>query len=215
MPAKRFIPPRTRPSARRDAKLIIIAAEGTKTEKRYFDDLASFCDNPRIHVEVLERLNAASAPAHVLAQLDAFCRRYAIRRRYDELWLVIDVDRWGERNLSDVSTLCGQKHYFLAISNPCFELWLLLHLRSLESYEIGIQDEFRLNRSTGNRTRLDIEIVHLLGSYNKSDLDTTPFLPLVRTAIDNARQCDLHPEHRWPNDLGTRVYLLAEKIVAP
>jgi len=38
MPLKRFIPP-TRRSGNRDAKLIIIAAEGTNTEKKYFDDL--------------------------------------------------------------------------------------------------------------------------------------------------------------------------------
>ncbi len=215
MPAKRFIPPRTRPSARRDAKLVIIAAEGTKTEKLYFDDLASTYYNPRIHVEVLDRPTLASAPAHIMEQLDRFCRRYSVRLGYDDLWLVIDVDHWRQETLSEIAALCLQKAYSLAVSNPCFELWLLLHLHTLDDFSLGTLDEFRINRTIGNRTRLEIELVDLLGSFNKSNLDTSPFLPRVRIAIENARRCDLHPEHRWPNDLGTRVYLLAEKIIAP
>ena len=56
MPEKRSFKPRTRPHGNRDANLIIIASEGTETEKRYFEDLAAAYSNTKIHVEVLERL---------------------------------------------------------------------------------------------------------------------------------------------------------------
>lgn len=141
MPQKRSFRPRARRSGVRDAKLVVIAAEGQKTEKVYFDDLAYTFHNPRIHVEVLERLNS-------------FRRQYKLRPDYDQLWLVLDVDRWGERKL-----------------------------------------------------------LMLLGSYNKSAPDTSVFLPHVQLAIGRAKNLDLHPEHRWPNDLGSRVYLLAEVIL--
>ncbi len=60
MPLKRFIPPTARRSGNRDAKLIIIAAEGTNTEKKYFDDLVDAYVAPNIHVEVLDRIDAGS-----------------------------------------------------------------------------------------------------------------------------------------------------------
>ncbi len=213
MPEKRFIPPRARRSGQRDARLIVIAAEGQNTERRYFEDLAEEHSNSRIHVEVLERLDSASDPVRVLRLLDSFRRKYTLRPNYDELWLVIDVDQWRDRKLSDVASLCNQKRYFMAVSNPCFEIWLLLHHKSLDEYDVETLGEFRLNRKAGDRTRLESELVRLLGRYNSSNLDTTDFLPYVEIAVERARNCDLNPGHRWPNDLGSRVYLLSEKII--
>jgi len=41
------------------------------------------------------------------------------------------------------------------------------------------------------------------------------FAARVYIAIRNARISDLNPETRWPNQLGTRVYVLVEEIVPP
>jgi hypothetical protein len=64
MASRRKFRPRTRSSGSRGLyKLVIIATEGTHTEKRYFEDMASqYYHNPRVHVEVLERLTNASSP---------------------------------------------------------------------------------------------------------------------------------------------------------
>jgi hypothetical protein len=215
MQSKRFLP-RTRQSGNRDARLIIIAAEGSNTEKKYFEDLAASFFAPNIHVEVIDRLDAGSDPETVLAALDEFHSQYSLRSRYDELWMVIDVDRWGERKLSEVGSLCFQKNYKFAVSNPCFELWLLLHLKSLEEYPERTLQEFRKNRRPNSkhpRTRLERELVALLGSYNKGNPDTTTLLFNVKLAIERARNLDKNPEHRWPINLGTRVYLIVEKII--
>jgi hypothetical protein len=215
MPLKRFISP-TRQSGNRDAKLIIIAAEGTNTEKKYFDDLVDAYAVLNIHVEVLNRIDAGSDPESVIKALDNFRKQYSLRLGYDELWLVIDVDRWRERQLSDVGSLCAQKRYGYAVSNPCFEIWVLLHLKSLDEYSDETLQEFRENKRPNSRhprTRLELELVGLLGSYNKGNPDTTNFLGNVQVAIKRARALDINPEHRWTNDLGTRVYLIAEKIV--
>jgi len=214
MPERRLIPPRIRRSGFRDARLIIVAAEGMHTEKRYFEDLAILYANPRVHVQVLDRLDTASDPQHVMELLDEFRKIFPFKKDFDELWLVIDVDRWKERNLSKVATLCSQKSYAMAVSNPCFEVWLLLHLKILSDYDEETLNEFKENQKTGDRTRLEIELVNLLGSYNKRDPDTTQLLPHINQAIAEARRLDTHPEHRWPNDLGTRVYRLAEEIIA-
>jgi len=103
------------------------------------------------------------------------------------------------------------------VSNPCFELWLLLHLKALDEYPEEILQEFRENRRPNAkhaRTRMELELVTVLGSYSKSNPDTGQLLGNVPIAIERARALDINPEYRWPNDLGTRVYLIAEKIIA-
>jgi len=116
MPTKRSF---TRRSGFRDSRLIIIAAEGEKTESKYFNALREITSNSRVHIEVLPR-TGSSDPLQVLEELNKFNTTYQLRKSDDALWLVIDVDRWGGKKLSEVSQLCLQKGYFLAISNPAF-----------------------------------------------------------------------------------------------
>ena len=212
--AKRRFRPRTRKSANRDMRLIIIATEGTKTEPQYFTDLA-FDDRyrtPRVHIEVLEAETTASSPRHVMDRLNSFQRKYELSS-HDELWLVIDVDTWSEAMLSEVAQQALQKGYHLAVSTPCFELWLLLHLKSLDEYSDEDIQLFVTNKKTGERTRLETELVTLCGSYSKNKLETSHYIPYVETAISNAKTIDTTPEQRWINGIGTRVYLLVQSII--
>ncbi len=214
MSPKREFRPHRRKSGFREFKLIVIATEGTHTEKQYFEAMASpeHYFNPRVHIEVLDRLTEASSPKHVLELLNAFKSEYALGKE-DELWMVIDLDRWHNRELSSVAARCVQKNYKLAVSNPCFEFWLLLHFKSLDDYTDAELVEMAANRRvTKERTWLDKELVNVLGSYNKSAIEPARFLPFVDQAIIRAKVLDVSPEHRWPNTLGSRVYLLAESI---
>lgn len=101
---------RERQEAFRDARLIVIASEGKDTERIYFKALAKEYTNPRVHVHILERSEAEqnnSSPEHVLKQLNDYKEQYALEAD-DELWLVIDKDRWTEAMLSRVATECAQ-----------------------------------------------------------------------------------------------------------
>lgn len=202
-----------RKSGFRDARLIVVAAEGEETEKQYFEGLKTYVANPKIHVEVLERLDSASDPARVIALLDKFRSEYRLRKGYDQLWLVIDVDRWRSRKLAIIAKECAQKQYHLAVSNPCFEVWLLFHVQGLEAYSSERRNELFANKKEGSRTCIERELLTLLGSYNKANLDLGYFAPRASIAIQNARNSDHDPDARWPNELGSRVYLLAEVIV--
>ena len=104
---------RERLEAFRDARLIVIASEGKDTERIYFKALAKEYTNPRVHVHILERSEAEqnnSSPEHVLKQLNDYKEQYALEAD-DELWLVIDKDRWTEAMLSRVATECAQDEY--------------------------------------------------------------------------------------------------------
>lgn len=106
----------------RDARLIVIATEGSVTEKIYFDAYHS----SKVQVKVVPSASGKSSPKHVLANLDAFKAAFELEDD-DELWLVIDRDRWTPQALSSVAKRCVANGYSLGLSNPCFELWLALH----------------------------------------------------------------------------------------
>jgi hypothetical protein len=53
-------------------------------------------------------------------------------RAHDEIWCVFDVDE--HPNLAAAITLAARHGISLAISNPCMELWFLLHFEDCSSY---------------------------------------------------------------------------------
>ena len=196
---------RERQEAFRDARLIVIASEGKDTERIYFKALAKEYTNPRVHVHILERSEAEqnnSSPEHVLKQLNDYKEQYALEAD-DELWLVIDKDRWTEAMLSRVATECTQDEYMhMALSNPCIELWLLLHLVDVTSLSPEEQQQWLENRRTSRRT-----------DPYEAAYDAQMLIAHVEKAIARAKALDKKPADRWPQTLGTRVYLLAESVM--
>ncbi len=179
----------------RDAKLFVIATEGSKTECQYF----KMFQDSRIHIEILATGKANdSAPQHVIERLNEFSRKYDLGKE-DTLWLVSDVDEWGEKNLSLVCRQARQKNYQLAISNPCFEAWLCLHFGDLEPTDLTCQDL---------KKRLRV----ILGQYNSSNLQTEAFRSQVNAAIQRAKELHPDPNQNWTPTPGSHVYRVVEKI---
>ena len=185
----------TRESDRRDARLFIIATEGQETEKQYF----SLFGSPRIKVVVLPTLDNRSAPDYVLQRLKDFSQKYYLNDE-DMLWLVLDVDRWKDKKLNLVCREAKQNGYHLAISNPCFEVWLWLHLDELVTEAKTCKD-------------FEQQIRMRLGSYNKSNLELSVYRSNIADAIERAQT--LHPDsqHYWPPEQGTHVYRVVEVIL--
>lgn len=209
---------RERREAFRDARLIVIASEGKDTERIYFNALAEEYMNPRVHVHILERSDNEinnSSPEHVLKQLNDYKDQYELESD-DELWLVVDRDRWTEAMLSQVATECAQDNYMhMALSNPCIELWLLLHLVNvtlLPPEELQLWMENR-RRSKNADPYLKVRLRQEMGSYHESDYDAKTLIDHVEIAIERAKLLDKIPADRWPQTLGTRVYLLAESVM--
>lgn len=180
----------------RDAQLFIVATEGAKTEKSYF----KIFYNSRIRIEVLSTGEANdSAPQHVIERLNEFAQKYDLGEE-DTLWLVLDVDRWGSKNLSSVCRQAKQKKYRLAISNPCFEAWLCLHLNDLDPNDKTCQDF---------KTRLQ----SILGSYNSSNIDVAPFKNRIQDAVQRAKQLHPNANQNWTPSPGSHVYRVVEMIL--
>lgn len=209
---------RERREAFRDARLIVIASEGKDTERIYFKALAKEYTNPRVHVHILERSEDeqnSSSPEHVLKQLNDYKGHYELESD-DELWLVVDRDRWTEAMLSRVATECAQNNFMhVALSNPCIELWLLLHLVDatlLTSEEEQLWMDNR-RKSKNADPYLKVRLRQEMGAYHESSYDAKMLIEHVDVAIARAEALDKNPADRWPQTLGTRVYLLAESVM--
>ena len=209
---------RERHEAFRDARLIVIASEGKDTERIYFKALAKEYTNPRVHVHILERSvdeQNNSSPEHVLKQINDYKGHYELESD-DELWLVVDRDRWTEAMLSHVATECAQDNFMhVALSNPCIELWLLLHLvdatlLTTEEQQLWIENR---RRSKNADPYLKVRLRQEMGSYHESSYDAKMLIEHVEVAITRAKSMDKNPADRWPQTLGTRVYLLAESVM--
>lgn len=197
----------------RSARLVVIASEGRCTESIYFSAVKEKLRAPNVHVEILDRDSNESSPESVHSQIADFMRQYNIEDD-DELWLVIDRDRWHERMLSQVAQLCSQNsHLHFCMSNPCFELWLLLHLEDVRTYDESTTNELAQNKKNkAGVTWLKKRMRDLLGSYSESSYDVARLLPYATKAMSVAKELDTNPADRWPQGIGTRVYLLMESI---
>ncbi len=186
-----------RPQFVRDARIFVIAVEGEKTEEQYF----SLFENSRVHVEVLSAGSGSlSAPKHVLERLVRFEEQYDLGPE-DERWFVADVDRQRGQFLDEVTQIARDSGYHLAISNPCFELWLLLHFREADPAD------------TECRSVVESLRQHT-GGHNKARINLKYYTPVtIREAIDRARTLDGGQENRWPSSPGTHVFKVAEKLL--
>ena len=203
-----------RPEGIRSAKLIVIASEGRKTESIYFEALRDTVALSNVIIKVLKRDNNQSSPADVLAQLKDFKSQYSLEGD-DELWMVIDRDKWTDKMLADVARQCMQDRYLhIALSNPCFELWLLLHLEDVTSMNDEEKIKLRENKreSKNGDPWLKKRLRLRMGSYQESNYDTSLLLPHVERARKRAKELDSIKSHRWPQEIGTRVYRIIDSI---
>lgn len=157
-----------------------------------------------------------SSPEVVLAQLDNFSAEYNLDEE-DELWMVIDRDfqSWTIKMIREVAQKCHQKKgYFLGLSNPAFELWLLLHLVDVTTLSEQEKETLLANRKVSlDKTYSKKLLSDLLDGFNEANYDPMQFVLHVEEAIQRAKAIDRYPRRRWPDYLATRLYKLAFNII--
>jgi hypothetical protein len=111
-------------------KRICVCCEGQKTEPAYLRGLRRHLRNNLIEIDVVP---GPGVPATVVARAVEKQRDSARARKrhpdevYDEVWAVFDRDEHpGYAGAIETARVSG---VHAANSNPCFELWLLLHFQ--------------------------------------------------------------------------------------
>lgn len=188
---------RRRTGQRRYRKLFLLVVEGSTSECQYFN-FFNRQSTEKIRIQC-ESNKHKSAPIHVLRKMTNLLASKNSRKN-DEAWIVIDTDQWPEDHLTDLYNWSQQEdHYGLAVSNPCFEYWLLLH------FEDG--DGVHSTRDCKRKIR-----DHLPG-YRKH-IDTRKLsIEMITEARNRACIRDNPPCDDWPHNTGTTVYRLVDNIL--
>ncbi|WP_312867703.1 RloB family protein [Amycolatopsis pithecellobii] len=165
---------------------------GRATEPAYFDGLKRERRNSAVTVTVKKK---GVDPEAVVRH--AMTLRGLAERTYDETRCVLDVDDF---ELAPVIALARRNRISLAVSNPCFEYWLVLHFELCSAPLTGYEQVVG-------------RLLRYLPHYQKNALRFPDFSAGVDAAVKRGQErridLDAIPDHAS----STGVWALVEKII--
>lgn len=142
----RVLPPGRPPADGPLRGRVLIACEGSATEPIYFDSLCRDLGLAGDEVEIL----GDESGSHPLSVVTCAQRRVKRLMRtleldtspYDSVWCVFDCDQ--HPRVKDAIGRAASLGFKVAFSNPCFELWFLLHFAYSSAELSGREVRMRL-----------------------------------------------------------------------
>lgn len=112
---------------------LVVVCEGEKTEPKYLDDFTKDYNNHLVEVKIIPKGGAPVTLVKKAIEFKKELERTARRTKnsFDQrfqVWGLFDVDE--HPNIPQAKDLARGNDIALGISNPCFELWGLLHIRN-------------------------------------------------------------------------------------
>jgi hypothetical protein len=181
----------------------LVVTEGEVTEPQYLHGFVSWLKNPRVEIRVV---GGAGAPRTIVEEAKSLKKQAETSARrekdenlkYDDVWCVFDVDEHPK--IPGAMQMARDNKMSLAISNPCFELWLWLHIED----QPGMQ----------HRHSMQDLLSQKVPGYSKHVNFQATFASGYESAVQRARRLDEAAER--DNDAGrnptTGVWLLTESI---
>lgn len=130
---------------KRTKRLYVVSTEGAQTEPIYLQEFRPSRDSTF-------RLKILGSPAHKSHPVDVVQRLLDFERRErpgedTEYWAIIDRNAWTLTDLSIAYELTHDRpSYNIAMSYPCFELWLWLHIRPNRPFNDRVDCQRQLER---------------------------------------------------------------------
>lgn len=198
-PGRRLPPPGRRKASRTPYRRILAVCEGLVTEPEYLRGLKRYVRNPTLDIIVLK---AAGVPKTLVDTAVEEKRASDQRRKrhledgYDEVWAVFDRD--SHPMFEEARQKARDNHVWLAVSNPSFELWLLLHH----------QDQ----TAPLSRQKAAISLTQHDPSFDKH-VDFDLYAPGLDAACERARELDRRAQDGdTDGNPTTSVHALVESI---
>lgn len=189
----------------KNAKKIYIFCEGERKEIDYFKFFQGFASN--IDIIPIPNDNGKSDPTKLKAQAELSIENNSIslsQELLDEVWFVIDTDRWNEGNkIDELKTFVEEKKksyngWYVAQSNPSFEIWLYYHFNSEKpkNEEVAASASFK-----------EFVTTKIKGGFDNRSM------PLeIQQATSNAEK-NFESENGQPKIYSTEVFILAKQII--
>lgn len=196
--------------ATKNAKKLYIFCEGKETEIRYFNYFQGLSSN--IDIIPIPNVDGQSDPLKLKenAELLFFGNevtspKFSISEEYqDEIWFVIDTDRWNEGDkINQLKLFCTSKNisakqWIVAQSNPSFELWLYYHF-----YKVQPEKE-TVEQHASFKQFVDAAI--------KGGFDSRSMPIEIENAIVNSK-ANFQIKNEQPNLYSSEVFYLGEVIL--
>lgn len=159
--------PRDKRCKRRRNPILALICEGSSTEPIYFSNFRNKSIN--IDIQIVSSSSKAGRKTDPLNLMKKACEYKSNNsdilnyKDGDRIWCVFDVDIDYENENSKtskydqilkVTNIAKKRKIDLGISNPCFELWYLLHFEYTTAFFKSYEDvEGRLNRNITNYSK--------------------------------------------------------------
>ncbi len=222
------------------SKIIFLSCEGSVTEEEYFARVSEIFEDIKSKIQFISvsedavhthhknrtleqiRMLGRSKPKQLVEKIEQFKLEkediYQFSKHpEDEFWIVTDIDKNLFADYKDdfieALNMCDNKQYGYAISNPFFEIWLLLHHDDADEEDkaYAVTKEHEYESTSHFRERLHNLHVplkkekHIEGSYyNKEN---------IFQAIKRAKKLHIDKNARYPEYFATTVYELLEKMI--
>ncbi|MCY4372475.1 MAG: RloB family protein [Spirochaetaceae bacterium] len=171
-----------RRSQREPKRRFLLYCEGKNTEPAYFEAIKSTCASTLIAVEVTPGVGVPytiAKRAVQRARAEGLVRGSRRSRdsfeENDQVWAVFDRDE--HPRFDEAIALCDRHGVLVGRSNPCFELWLILHERDHDRFE--------------HRDEMQAILERLRPEYDKDGGKTPDCDELVSRVQDAERRADV------------------------
>ena len=192
---------------REPKRRFIIYCEGARTEPAYFDALRQARSSALIEIETVP---ASGVPYTIAKSAKERARSMGLGRQpkalnsfeeHDQVWAVFDRDK--HPRFKEAIALCEAGRVEVGRSNPCFEVWLILHE---EDYD-----------KPGDRHTVQARLAVLRPEYDKKGAKTPNCTDLVARVEEAERRADTQLARREDEgepygDLSTTVGRLTRAI---
>ena len=142
-------PLKARPAKRRVKKLIYVLCEGS-TEQDYLamDSITrEIRQNDEVVVTPVKHHRGRTDPASLTKTMRTFLKEKKDFRSTDEAWIVCDADDWPQEKFEELMRWEQEdSRHHVALSNPKFEVYLLMHCGDVQWCGSAAEVDRRLKR---------------------------------------------------------------------
>lgn len=131
----------------------------------------------------------------------------------DKICLVVDRDpmSFTSSQFDYVKNTCATNNVQFYISNPGFELWLLMHSSNFATMKDDLAAKFSTMPPPEFLDHIESLLKQEFDGYNKSKLKTQPFMQAIDTAIANEKTFTENVD-ALKNNIGSNVGLLIQEM---
>ena len=197
-----------------------IVPEGEKTEIQYFcgirDNAQELNIKPLIEIIPIENDYDEKGQSHPKVKIKNFNKdvengKFIFDKEIDKVCFVIDRDpqNFSEQQLDDFIKCCKNNSYDVYLSNPTFELFLIMH--DDEILKLDRTKMLENRKQNKNKRFLEIKLFEIVGC-NKRNLNFDLFKTNIQKAINNENYFGEDLEG-LKNCLGSNVGKLLDSII--